>query len=487
LPYSRLELEALRLLPCRHTPLVLVDAGDGIAEKAAGRLSGLGYREIHVLEGGAPAWAAAGYTLFEGVNVPSKTFGELVEAELHTPHVTAQDLSRMMAEGAALVQLDGRPIEEYRRMTIPGARCCPNAELAHRLSLFAPDAMTPVVVSCAGRTRSIIGAQSLILAGAPNPVFALENGTQGWELADLTLEHGADRLYPETLDAGTLEASRQRGRTLIERCGLPVVEEAQLAAWTADETRSFYCLDVRTPEEFAAGHHPLASNAPGGQLVQATDKWIAVRNARIALLDDTGLRAAVTALWLRAMGHRPVIVTSPGAPGCWSASGTTTAASPVPLLPVIAPTDLKHNGAQVVDLRPSTAFRSAHLAGAVWSIRPRLAALSLDPARPVVLTATGPELAALAAVDLREMGHEAISFLLADEAAWKDTGLTLETGDGPAESEAIDFLDFVHDRHTGNKESMRGYLTWELGLIAQLDAQERAVFDLEPLKRHLST
>ena len=40
-----------------------------------------------------------------------------------------------------------------------------------------------MVVNCAGRTRSIIGAQSLINAGVPNKVVALRNGTMGWSLA----------------------------------------------------------------------------------------------------------------------------------------------------------------------------------------------------------------------------------------------------------------------------------------------------------------
>lgn len=46
-------------------------------------------------------------------------------------------------------------------------------------------AQTPIVVNCAGRTRSIIGAQSLINAGLRNPVYALRNGTIGWTLAGL--------------------------------------------------------------------------------------------------------------------------------------------------------------------------------------------------------------------------------------------------------------------------------------------------------------
>ena len=489
LPYSRLELRAPGLLPCRETPLILLDAGDGIAETAARRLAALGYKKISVLAGGAPAWAAAGYTLYKGVHVPSKTFGELVEAELHTPRLTAEDLSRLKAEGAPVAQLDGRPLEEYRRMTVPGARCCPNAELAHRFTAMVPDADTPVVVSCAGRTRSIIGAQSLILAGAPNPVYALENGTQGWELAGFELETRAERAYPETLDAAALAASRDTARRLIESYGLETGDTASLADWAASDTRTLYWLDVRTPEEFAAGHHPLAVNAPGGQLVQATDQWIAVRNARIALLDDTGLRAALTAIWLRAMGHRPVIVEVEGAPTSWPPmAGATVTAQAAPL-PVTRPAELKarleHNEVQLVDLRPSTTFRRGYIVGAVWSIRPRLATLGLDTARPVVLTAETPDIARLAAMDLSEVGHAALSFLPAEEAAWQEAGLAIESGGGPSDAEAIDYLFFVHDRHTGNKEAMRGYLAWETGLIGQLDAQERAVFDLAPLVRQL--
>jgi hypothetical protein len=50
--------------------------------------------------------------------------------------------------------------------------------------------------------------------------------------------------------------------------------------------------------------------------------------------------------------------------------------------------------------------------------------------------------------------------------------------ESPSREEAIDFLWFVHDRHDGNLEASRAYLAWEQGLIAQLDAQERAAFTL---------
>ena len=45
----------------------------------------------------------------------------------------------------------------------------------------------------------------------------------------------------------------------------------------------------------------------------------------------------------------------------------------------------------------------------------------------------------------------------------------------PRDADCIDHLFFVHDRHDGNLEASRRYLEWELGLVDQLDEQERSV------------
>ena len=123
----------------------------------------------------------------------------------------------MRAADEDFVIVDGRPFAEYRKMNIPGGICCPNGELVLRIRDIAPDPKTKIVVNCAGRTRSIIGAQTLIDFGIPNPVFALENGTQGWFLAGLALERGASRRY-----ADAVEQRRHRGaaraRSPVRRC-----------------------------------------------------------------------------------------------------------------------------------------------------------------------------------------------------------------------------------------------------------------------------
>ena len=110
LPYSSLEIGTPRLVPCKAVPIVLLDNGDGVAEKAAARLAGLGYRDIAIMEGGVPAWAATGYTLFEGVNVPSKAFGETVEHTRGTPAIDAAGLKAMQDRGEDFILLDGRTV-----------------------------------------------------------------------------------------------------------------------------------------------------------------------------------------------------------------------------------------------------------------------------------------------------------------------------------------------------------------------------------------
>src|SRR5260370_3226968 len=155
LPYSRLELAIGQLVPRRTCRIVLVDDGDGVADKVAGRLAALGYGAIHVLAGGGGAWAAD-YPLFPSTNVPSKAFAEIVEHELGTPAITAAELDRRRRLGEKVIVLDSRPLDEYARFHVPAAITCPGAELVLRFTDLVPDPDALIVVSCAGRTRRII-------------------------------------------------------------------------------------------------------------------------------------------------------------------------------------------------------------------------------------------------------------------------------------------------------------------------------------------
>ena len=196
-PLSRLELLVGDLVPRHAAPIVVLDDGaDGLARPAAERLAGMGYSDVAILEGGCTGWKAAGGELFSGVNVPSKAFGEFIEHAHSTPRIPAEELQRLKEEKHKLVILDSRPFEEYHRMNIPGGVDMPGAELVWRVHDLAPDPDTLVVVNCAGRTRSIIGCQSLRNAGLPNRVVALKDGTMGWDLAGFECERGATRVAP---------------------------------------------------------------------------------------------------------------------------------------------------------------------------------------------------------------------------------------------------------------------------------------------------
>ncbi len=307
LPLSRLEPRAFALLPDPGTRIVLMDSGEqdqdpqwaGRANRAAAKLSQLGYTHLAVMNGGLRAWREAGYEVFTGVNVPSKAFGEVVEHDNDTPRIDAADVQKLIESKADMVILDSRPMPEFNNMSIPGGVDCPGAELVYRVKDFAPRPETLVVVNCAGRTRSIIGAQSLINAGLPNKVIALKNGTMGWHLAGLKVARGETRSFgPQGPEAAKF--AQGAAANIAKRMGIRKIDMAGLKAL---ETKGgpIHKLDVRDPAEYAQGHIKGFRHAAGGQLVQATDQYVGARNATIVLHDNDGVRATMTAHWLLQM------------------------------------------------------------------------------------------------------------------------------------------------------------------------------------------
>src|SRR3981081_3503222 len=213
---DRITLEAGTRLPRKDVPIVVYDAGEGLLPQAADRLVTLGYTDVCQLDGGLQGWRHAGYELFRDVNSYAKAFGELVESRRHTPSLPADEVAALIARKANVRVLDVRRFDEYATMNIPGSVSVPGAELVLRAGHVAPDPDTTIVINCAGRTRSIIGTQSLINAGVANKVLALRNGTIGWTLANQHLEHGAERRGGLGLFAG--EGTNARGVGPRRRC-----------------------------------------------------------------------------------------------------------------------------------------------------------------------------------------------------------------------------------------------------------------------------
>ena len=455
LPLSRLELEILDRVPRRDCPIVLYDAEGELVDLGLKRLAALGYSEVGKLAGGLAGWKDAGYELFRDVNVPSKAFGELVEAEAHTPSLTAPEVKKLIDAKADIVVLDVRRLDEYRTMSIPSGISVPGAELVLRAASLAPDPATVVVINCAGRTRGLIGTQSL------------RNGTIGWSLAGFALDHGASRRYG-AVEGKKLATAQTRARRVAYRAGVKRIGPADLAALRADAKRTLFTFDVRDPDDYQTGHLPGFRSAPGGQLVQETDVFAPVRGARILLFDDLSVRADMTASWLAQMGWQAMVLEGVKH-GDLSETGPWQPRLPeLPPVDLISAEQLEAEPAVVLDLGPGPSYRRGHISGAHFIIRSRLLRdlpRNLAASPRLVLVSPDDRLARFAAADLAAAGIKA-KVLAGGMAGWKKR--PLETGQGRPLSDFDDVYRRPYEGTDNQATAMQAYLDWEFGLVEQL-------------------
>ena len=183
LPLSRLELRLAALVPRRTTRIVLCDGGEGLAAARRRTVARFGYGDVAVLEGGIAAGRRRASSSSPASTCRARRSANSSSIRATRPASPPEELHALMARGTNMVVLDSRPYRRIPPRLDPDGIDTPGAELVLRARDIAPDPATLVVVNCAGRTRSIIGAQSLINAGLPNKVVALRNGTMGWSLA----------------------------------------------------------------------------------------------------------------------------------------------------------------------------------------------------------------------------------------------------------------------------------------------------------------
>jgi rhodanese-related sulfurtransferase len=473
IPLSKLELEVFSRIPRRDTAVTLYDNGEGLAQRALERLQALGYTDVKLLEGGLQGWREAGGELFIDVNVPSKAFGELVEHHRDTPSLAAEEVLQLLESKADVVVLDARRYDEYQTMSIPSGISVPGAELVLRARELAPDPNTRIIVNCAGRTRSIIGTQSLVNAGIPNQVNALRNGTIGWLLAGQTLDHGQARRFAAVSD-DTQAVAGADARRVADKAGVGRANLAQLRSWQADKSRTTYLLDVRTPEEFAKGHLPNARSTPGGQLVQETDHYASVRGARLVLVDDDGVRANMSASWLAQLGWEVFVVDGLQASD-FSEQGDWNAPIPTPVqVEEISPQTLaewqQHGDVAVLDFTTSANYVKQHIPGAWWTLRAQLqdALHKIPKAERYVLTCGSSKLARLAVPEVEALTGKQVFLLKDGTASWIKAGLALETGESQLASPRIDRYRRPYEGTDAPRQAMQAYLDWEFGLVEQL-------------------
>jgi len=469
-PLSRLELRFARLVPRRATRIVLCDADDGLCQRAGDILTGAGYSNLSCLEGGIAAWEQAGFVLFSGMHVPSKAFGEFIEHEHGTPSVSAGELDAMMRSGADIRVLDSRPFDEYSRISIPTGINVPGAELVLRVRDIVPSPATTIVVNCAGRTRSIIGAQSLINAGVPNKVVALRNGTMGWHLAGLTCDSGKAMRAPRVSASG-LAWAKSAAANVTGKFGIETIDRATLERWRGDADRTLYVFDVRDPAEYEAGHLPGAQSAPGGQLVQATDTFAVTLGARIVLSDDNLVRAVMTASWLKQMGWKDVYVLPEAGDETGRPADVALAGAPQDAAIDAAQlaARLDQGGTTVIDVSLSAAYRKGHIPGAWFGIRSRLdrALAKIAPQGELVITSEDGVLAGLAAADACALTKAPVRWLKGGNTAWAKAGYQYSTETRMAD-DPLDVWLKPYERPNDNGAAMQAYLSWEVDLLDRI-------------------
>jgi rhodanese-related sulfurtransferase len=477
-PRRQLETRMGRLVPFRGVPVTVCDDTGRRAALAARTLEHMGYRGVAVLDGGVNRWASRNLPTEWGMNVPSKDFGEKVEAHYRVPAIDAEEVARRQRRGDELLILDTRTPEEYRRFCIPGGRSAPGGELALRIhDLMRERPNATVVVNCAGPTRSIIGARLLQRMKLSN-VVSLRNGTSGWRLAGLELERGGDRVdLPEPSPAGRAAAETFAARVAAED-GVRMLAVGELQTlMTRAGGETVYLIDVRTRDEYVAGHIPGFWWFPGGQAVQRADDVVAVRTGAVVFCCDGTVRASVTASWYRQMGFANVYAVA-GGTTAWVATGLPLAAGADELLeplvveararvPTISPAEL----AALLDaarppvtlyVDPSDRFAAGHVPGARWLPRGwlelRVAEIAEDATAPVVVTDEDGHDAILSAATLMEMGYRDVAALAGGTEAWRREGRPLEPGLTGVLRAPEDVVPAGPDRSFAD---MINYLRWE--------------------------
>jgi rhodanese-related sulfurtransferase len=464
--------------------VVAYDEGGERASLAAATMERMGYEKVFVLQGGLPAWSSAGYRTVSGVNVPSKAFGERVHSKRKVPEITPEELKTLQEEKKDLTILDVRTPEEYRRFCIPGAINVPGGDLILWAEALRQKPDGTVVINCAGRTRSIIGTAALRRLGLTN-VCALRNGTMGWTLAGLDLEHNPTRETPMPSPESSKRAGLLAERVEVEE-GIPLISVPELLNLHKDAERQvLYLVDVRSESEYSAGHILNSMNIPGGQAVQRADDYIAVREGQIVFISHGQSRAMMAAYWYRQMGFKKVAVLKGGIRS-WAESGETLATGipaeePVGVKeakksarliePAMLSRQLRLDSTVILDVGSSSSFEASHLPGSFWLSRSwlelKIHSAYPDRNQPIVVTCPNGLNSVLAASTLAKLGYTQVSVLDGGVQAWSANGYPTEKGIDRCLIPPNDVV--LSPSVTGNKEAMKRYLEWEVELTGSLE------------------
>ncbi len=476
-PLSGLELSFETLVPRRNTRIVLTDGGEGHSELAASRIEAMDYTDVSIMEGGARAWETAGETLFPEIEVPAKGFGAFARINGAPNFISPPELDEALKSGEDWIVLDSRPGREYGWGNIPGSINVPGADLVRSFDDLVPDPNTKVVVNCMSGTRGILGGLSLVAAGVPNEVRVLFHGTRGWLLDGLELEKDANR-KAGPVSQKARDAAMKRARRIAENAGIQRIDSSILEEWRQDNDRTTYLFDVRSQQEYEAGHIDGSRCAPEGTLPMSPERYFGTLNARYVLIDDDTVRATVTALWLMQMGWGEIAVLVDGLGSNTLEIGPEEISEPFIeeiSVPEIPPHDLETlrqtTPVLIVDVGTSDSYEERHIPGAVWCSRIALNGFLQEKRFDgrIVLTSETETRASLAANGLDSENRESVCVLLGGNAMWQASGLLLESGLEYLASPRDDHWLASSERPGDSRQNVVDYLEWEITLLDDIE------------------
>lgn len=478
IPRGLLEFRIHQLVPVKDTILVLYDDDGRRALLAAHTLEEHGYSNVFCLEGGLNAWKEAGNQVVEGVNVPCKAFGERVAVREKLPQLPPEELKRWLDDDGAIV-IEVRPPEEVLKSgSIPGSINIQGVELPIKIFDLAGNGKK-IVVTCAGRTRGIIATQTLRLMGIER-VYNLRNGIMGWTLAGFELEQEIPQ-GPTPSEQSRAAAEAFAARLASEK-EIPFVSVKELHALRQKTLReTLYLFDVRTLNEYKAGHIPGAISVPGGQAIQCADDFVAIRRGPIVLVSGNHIRATITAFWFIQMGFPHVYVLEGGI-NAWTGFALPIEKGLLQPLPLgFEPASEKASkmdastfqntlkndpNTTIIDVDNSRCFSSGHIPGAHWIPRSwleeRIREVVLKNDIHIVATCRDDIGSTLAAAALMELGYEQVYVLLGGKNAWREAGFAFESGLVGVVEEPEDIYQPPYERGRGD---MMRYLEWEESLL----------------------
>lgn len=487
IPRGLIELRFPQRIPWKDVPVIVYDDGDDRAGRAAETISALGYADVRVLDGGLSAWADAGLRTDYGTNVPGKDYGEKVAVVRKTPHLTPDQIVERRQQGDNIIILDSRTREEFERSHVPGAYSVPGGELATRIHsvLDAPENKdATIVVNCAGRTRSILGADVLIRMGIDNPVYALENGTMAWSMAGHELERGDGPELPIPDSEAAREASRQFAARVAGDDGVGSITVDQLRD-LQQSSEYHYVVDVRLPAEYESGHIAGSASLPAGQIALAGDELLAVNQAHIVMVSNSDVRSRVGGSLARQIGY-PKVSYLVGGLEAWQHTGQALDSGTASETPAVGGTtgasisvaELKSaldagDAPAIIDVKGSGDYALNHIAGSTWvprgDLERRIESVVPSNTDAVVITCESGVRSSLAAATLADMGYENVRWLEGGLNAWKGAGNeTVEGLDGADVPLKVAKDDIEMIGRVGplarNRQDMLDYLEWEINL-----------------------